>query len=321
MKFKALLAVIVLTTTGFAALATQQSKPLTGTPVLWRDPGPIESRDLFWGSGSEAAQPKPPFTFIEENLNGTTPKVVVKDAGGVEWDVKLAGEESHGEVVANRLLWALGYLNQEMYFLHEGTIQGAKNLKRADSVIDKNGRFTAARFRRRDANVDDVAGWSFASNPFTGKQELSGLIILMALVNNWDTAEDKNQEVLSVKKSDGSTELWYVAQDLGASFGRFRGANEPPIKWNLAEYQKDALVQRVDGDTLILNYQAYGTPPVRIPLEHARWMANLLGRLTDAQIRAAFKAGGTSEQEIDGYVQKITAKINELRNAVGATSQ
>lgn len=293
----------------------------TGAPVLWRDPGPIETLDLFWGSGAEARAPKPPFTFVEENLKGTVAKVVVEDSSGSTWDVKLAGEESHPEVVANRLLWALGYPAQEMYFVHEGTIRGVKDLKRAAQFVKRDGQFAAARFRRRSADISESGGWALASNPFVGTRELSGLVILMALINNWDTADTKNQEILTVKTASGSTEQWYVAQDLGASFGRFKGPQGTPIKWNLAEFLKGGLVAKVDGDTIVLDYQAFGTPPTTVPLEHARWFASLVSRLTDTQLRAALKAGGATEAEAAGYSQKLAAKIGELKTAVGTTTR
>src|SRR5688572_27002771 len=87
------------------------------TAIIWTDPGSVASRDLFWGNGSEARTPKPPFAFIEENLKGTTPKLVVKDAAGVTWDVKF-DSEAHSEVAAARLMWAFGYPVEEMYYLH-----------------------------------------------------------------------------------------------------------------------------------------------------------------------------------------------------------
>ena len=300
------------------ALLFSFAEPQAGTS-LWRDPGQIEGRDLYWGSGSEARTPKPPFTFVEEKLTGTVAKVVVTDASGVVWDVKLAGEESHPEVAANRLVWALGYPVQEMYFVHEGRIEGARNLQRAKKYIKDDGSFVAARFRRRDANVTEAEGWAFTANPFTGTRELSGLIILMAMINNWDTADTKNQEVLVVKTPQGAVERWYAATDLGASFGRFKGPQGTPIKWTLSEYERDPLVVDVQGETLVLHYQAYGTPVTRLPLEHARWFANLVERLSEDQVRSAFKAAGATPQEIEGYTRKFIAKANELRTAVGTT--
>lgn len=318
MKKKKTLLFASLVLSSAAIAATLQTST---APIIWRDPGAIETLDLFWGSGSESRQPQSPFTFIEEKLSGTTAKVVVSDARGVVWDVKLASEEAHPEVAASRLLWAMGYPTQEMYFLHEGRIEGAKGLERAKEFIKSDGAFIAARFRKRDPNIVKGEGWAFASNPFVGTKESSGLIILMALINNWDTADTKNQEILNVKTPDGTTEQWFVAQDVGASFGRFKGPQGTPIKWNLAEYQKDPLVAGVEGDTLVLDYQAFGTPPTRVPLDHARWFAGLIGRLNEDQVRAAFRAGGATPQEAEGFTHKLMAKVAELRTAVGTTVQ
>ena len=69
----------------------------SATAVLWRDPGAIGSKDLFWGSGAEARAPQGPFTFVAEDTSGTNPKITVKDARGVEWDMKF-DEEVHAEV-------------------------------------------------------------------------------------------------------------------------------------------------------------------------------------------------------------------------------
>ena len=83
---------------------------------------------------------------------------------------------------------------------------------------------------------------------------------------------------------------------------------------------KDRLIARVEADTVVLNYPAFGTPPTRIPMAHARWVADLFGQLSEAQIRAAFKAGGATDAEVVGFSQKLLSKIAELRQAVGSTS-
>src|SRR5688572_21463559 len=83
--------------------------------ILWRDPSPIARRNLFWGMGSAARAPRPPFKFVNEDTSGSRPKVDVTDAAGVRWTVKLAGpdplrNEVNAEIAATRLMWALGYL-------------------------------------------------------------------------------------------------------------------------------------------------------------------------------------------------------------------
>src|SRR5216110_2797235 len=69
------------------------------SPVLWRDPGDIASRNLFYGPGGEKNQPRGPYTFVKEDLEGSNPKFIVEDGGGVKWKVKL-GIEAQPETVA-----------------------------------------------------------------------------------------------------------------------------------------------------------------------------------------------------------------------------
>src|SRR5262245_32529100 len=51
-----------------------------GIPKLWRDPGNISQKDLYWGGGSPDGLPKPPFKFVKEDLKGINPKIEVTDA-------------------------------------------------------------------------------------------------------------------------------------------------------------------------------------------------------------------------------------------------
>src|SRR5687767_10562841 len=103
--------------------AQRSSDPQKATARLWRDPTPIARRDLRWGSGSDARAPRPPFKFVEEDLGGSQPKVTVTDVNGVTWAVKF-GIEVSSELASNRIIWALGYLVEEMYYVPSGTIQG-----------------------------------------------------------------------------------------------------------------------------------------------------------------------------------------------------
>lgn len=96
------------------ALEPASSADATVPAVLWRDPGPIASLDLYWGSGHETRAPQGPFTFVEEDTTGTNPKITVKDARGATWDMTF-DEEVHAEVAANRIVWALGYFVEEQF--------------------------------------------------------------------------------------------------------------------------------------------------------------------------------------------------------------
>src|SRR5258708_1837751 len=92
-------------------------------PVLWRNPSNISGLDLFYGPGGREHQPHSTYTFVKEDLHGSNPKFVVRDENGVEWKVKM-GAEARPETVASRLVWAVGYLANEDYFVADLRVQG-----------------------------------------------------------------------------------------------------------------------------------------------------------------------------------------------------
>ena len=101
-----------------------------GTPILWHDPGAVESLDFVGGIAGRDAAPKPPFTFIEESTSGSNPKIRVTDASGVEWTAKF-GTEVNAETFATRMAWAVGYFVEPDYFVASGRVQNVGKLTRA----------------------------------------------------------------------------------------------------------------------------------------------------------------------------------------------
>ena len=300
--------------------------------LLWRDPGPIGARDLSWPDVSAHPRPVAPFTFVKENLNDTRAKVEVTDAAGAKWDVKLAGNwddsaETHAEVAAGRLTWALGYFIQDTVFIADGVVSGINTpLKRAARGLTADGHFSGARFEeRRSAALDQH--WSLAKNPFVGTRELSGLEILSTMVNNWDLGGENNFKILRVKAGDGGTgeELRYIISDFGASFGRMATEYWPWSmvtprrwsKWNVADYQQQAFIDGVEGGALLLHYRGYGGIR-RVPLEHARWFSGLVGQLTPAQVHTAFAQAGATPEEADAFSARFLEKVHELASVVAA---
>ena len=222
-------------------------------PVLWRDPGPIGSRDLFWGSGHESRAPRGPFSFVDEDTTtGTNPKITVKDARGETWDVKF-DEEVHAEVAANRLVWALGYNVEDHYFVREGVVAGASGLGRAAKHLGPDGAFKDARFRwRNPAAPRTEEEWTLQRNPFVGSRELSGLYILMTMINNWDIMGPRNNKVLRATLPDGRVERWFLVSDLRATFGRMGGGVVTNhSKWTLDHFKEEEFIGKIRGGPAI----------------------------------------------------------------------
>src|SRR6185437_13814161 len=159
-------------------------------PVLWQDPGDIAAKDLYEGAGGAAGRPQPPFTFVSEDMSGTNPKFDAKDASGVTWRVKM-GEESRPEVVASRLLWAMGYFVNDDYVLPDTTVQQLQ-MKRGGKAIGADGRILDARFARKPDHQKKIGIWRWKDNPFNDQREFNELRVMMAVMNNWDLKDINN---------------------------------------------------------------------------------------------------------------------------------
>lgn len=302
------------------------SKDEIHNPVLWSDPGNIAERDLYYGQGGDKDLPRPPFTFVDEDMNGSNPKFDALDANGTKWRVKL-GEESRPEVVASRLLWAIGYFANDDYVLPQATVKGLKMHRK--SRDEKGDRISFARFERKPDDEKKIGIWSWANNPFTSTREFNGLRVMMAVLNNWDL-KDINNSVYEDKKDDRQI---FLVNDIGASFGTTgiswgRGRS----KGNINSYKHSKFITRetktyVDFKTPsdAAPYLAFfiWEPYVKrlhmewigknIPRADARWIGSLLGQLTHQQLVDAFRAGGFTPDVVNEYVSLVEGRIAELK--------
>ena len=286
-----------------------------GRPVLWEDPTDIESRDLFNGPGGAEGAPDAngKFTFVKRVTSGTSEKIHVDDDKGRKWTVKF-GPEARPETAATRIVWAAGYHVDQDYFVKRTHIEGRGGF----NVWD-------VRFERRDDGYKEEALWIWESNPFNGTRELQGLKVLMALLNNWDLKTDNNKIVRPDKKSGGDrdTRVYYIA-DLGGTFGKtgsffaklpFFGSAPAGSKGDPNGYFSQPFIDGVKNGQVAFHYQGKDPKALEgITVENARWMGNLLGRLSDKQLTDAFRAGGFSDAEVTIYLRATRDRINQLKN-------
>jgi hypothetical protein len=238
----------------------------------------------------------------------------VRDAAGRDWVVKFGGEV-HAEIAANRIVWALGYVAEEIYFLSEGKVNGMKDAARLAKIVAPDGKFWNASLQLRDpAEKRAERRWSFEKNPFKDTREMSGLQILMTLLCNWDTHGERNNRIMVVGGVDH-----YLVSDLGATFGKMGTRISPHSKWNLADFQTEEFIEGIDGTDLNLDYEGWARID-KVPLEHARWFSGLLSQLTDDQLKAAFRAAGAGDAEIAGFSARVREKIVELQKVTGTST-
>ena len=307
------------------------------TTVIWRNPGDIASRNLFYGPGGEGDAPPDRFTFVKEDLDGTNTKLDVRDAAGTNWKVKL-GSEVQSEVVATRLVWAVGYFADEDYFVRESTVsEMPRHLHRGQNFIRPNGVLYDARLEREREGAKKEGSWRWKDNVFNGTREFNGLRVMMALINNWDL-KDVNNSVIKEKSPssfdqeqlDDGTSIYFIS-DLGASFGS-TGFSWPHSKsrGNLKAYSHSKFISKITADYVDFNVptrpallRAIDFPDFirrlrmrwigkHIPRADARWIGGLLAQLSPGQIRDAFKAAGYSPDDVEGYARVVEERITEL---------
>ena len=286
----------------------KDKKPLTGTPVMWKDPTDLESRNLILGAGGEEMKPDTSkVTFIEEKTGGWSTKYRVRDAKGNEWIAKI-GKEAQPDTAANRLLWAVGYETEIAYVIPHLKIEG-------------KGEYDNVRLEARPANVKRAGNWMWENNPFQNKPELRGLKILMVMINNWDMKDDNNEILARRGDTTGEGELRYIISDLGGSFGKTGGVisrsrNKP------SDYVKAEFIKKVNGDVIDFNYGGKNKKLFAgITLADARWLSDLLKRLSDEQIKDAFRSANYSAEEVDQLAGAVKARIAQLANPTSPVAE
>lgn len=283
----------------------------TGTPVLWKEPTDLESRDLLLGPGGEAMKPDlSQVTFVrDQEGGGYSTNYRVKDGKGKTWVVKF-GKEAQPETAAVRLLWALGYMTEVNYLVPCVEIINAPEPKRGTIERCDKG-YANVKFEARPEGIKRLDSWQWANNPFSGKKEFQGMIVLMSLINNWDLKDDNNR-ILLVPGTNGQNELHYIISDLGATFGKTgglfsRNRNSPE------SYAKTKFVEGVDGSRVKLAYGGKNSELFKnISVEDARWIGRQLARLSDKQISDAFRAANYNETEVRMLTDAVRARITQL---------
>src|SRR2546427_6011020 len=298
-----------------ASSAAQQKKSQTKTPkpipsdakpVLWREPSDIASRDLFWGQGGEAMKPNvSKVTFIADETRSYSKKYRVRDGAGNEWVVKV-GPEAQSETAATRLIWVAGYFADTTYLVPHVDIEG-------------KGPFDNARFEARPKGQKRLGQrWDWSKNPFVGTNELQGLKVLMALINNWDIQNHNNNILLVTDEATGEKEARYFDTDLGASFGK-EGNLFGHTRNRPQQYVADTkFIKGVQKGKVVFAYRGKNQHLLNdVTVEQAKWISGILSQLSEQQIRDAFRAANYTPEEIESLTKAVMARIGELAKLPG----
>lgn len=313
----------------------------------------VASRDIRSGPDMRGAfSPGSTVTcdYVEKDSGGKTPKFWCKLANGDEVKVKYGQEngEVYGEVAATRLLWALGFGADGMYpakVVCRGcpadpwAAQSKKGDSEGSTKVKGSNTFDPAVIER-PASGDVIesgkdSGWAWVDLNSVDQTrggapvaQRDALKLLAVFMQHTDTKPEQQRVVcldrakgLAVQKDGRCANPFMMLGDLGKTFGRANMFNKDnPGAVNLKAWA-DAGIWRSEGKCVGDMDQSYtGTLDRPVISEDGRkFLADLLGRLSDQQIRDLFEVAQftrrDSSSSVDDWVRVFKTKRDEIANA------
>jgi len=307
-----------------------------GRAIVWqRPPTPIESADLASTPGALPEEIR--CRFRVEPLNGTTPKFECELPDGEVVKVKYSGAEPHGEVAASRLLRALGFGADVVWFARRVRCYGCpyfpyptltmvsligaeKIFARGldyDSAVDFEWAAVERKYPGEKIETPEGRGWAFhelARVPTASRVHADALMLLSVFLAHWDN-KSENQRLVCLSGASGRdgrcARPLAMLQDLGGTFGPRKTDIDG---WRRAPIWKDRASCTVTMKTLPHGGATF--VDTKISEKGRRFLADRLTRLSDAQIEALFR--GARFDRHDGTIPAWTALFKSRVRAIAS---
>jgi hypothetical protein len=244
--------------------------------------------------------------YVDKPLGGGSPKFACDIGGGDVVKVKFGGAngEVYGEVLATRLLWALGFGADSMYPVNV-ICRGCPDELGGIVRPEHESRFDPAVIERKMAGIewprDGRSGWSWReldeivpAETGASRAERDALK-LMAVFFQHSDSKFEQQRILCLGASRRSPEScaqpFLMINDLGLTFGRTSRSNANRTSGvNLEAWRTSAVWKDESGCIGNLPKSFSGTlDNPSISEEGRRFLSSLLVQLTDRQIRDLFE--------------------------------
>lgn len=303
---------------------------------VWRPPStPIESADLSHTPGALADDVR--CRFNVDTVRGTTPKFECELPDGEVVKVKYSGAEPHGEVAASRLLRALGFGADRVFFasrlrcygcprypfptLKLVTLAGAdKAFARGldyDSAIDFEWVSVERKTEGEFIETSAGRGWAWhelARVPTASRTHADALRLMAMFMAHWDN-KPENQRLICLSGPPGRdgrcARPFAMLQDVGGTFGPRKVDLDG---WRNAPIWKDRATCTVSMETLPHDGATFVT--ATISEAGRQFLADRLTRLRDSQIEALFR--GARFDQHDGALAEWTATFKSRVDAIAS---
>jgi hypothetical protein len=180
----------------------------------------------------------------------------------------------------------------------------------------------------RERHAESVGPWAFEGLEHEDRRELRGVGLLAAWIG-WYDCRQQNTRLRVLHQSGAPPRVIHYFTDLGAGLGKsdgvFSGRGELPneFSWTFTSPPKwqgrgrMTIPFRVTGYRPMEPNEAF----MRMTVEDARWMARLIGQLTERQITAALAASGFDSAEVRLYTEKLISRRDRMIADLGLTQE
>jgi len=175
-----------------------------------------------------------------------------------------------------------------------------------------------ANVQARDPKIKSVGLWSFGQLDHADRRELRGVGLLAAWLGWFDTRPDNTR--LCVVKHPDRTELVHYMCDLGGGLGQtsgllfWRGELPNEFPWTFTRPplwqgpHRLAIPLRLVGYKPVVPTKAFA----EMTIDDARWMARLIGQLTEEQLVQALVASGYDSATVRMYTEKLVSRRDRM---------
>jgi|ERR1044071_10132774 hypothetical protein len=182
----------------------------------------------------------------------------------------------------------------------------------------------AANVQIKQETVKSVGPWHFGELGHENLRELRGAGLLAAWLGWFDSRFENTR--LKIVEQDGHSKLAHYFSDLGGGLGKGvgyfspRGESPDEFGWTFTRSTKAP-----EGG---LSFSIVGFKPIdqtpafeNMTLDDARWMARLIGQLTEKQIVDALVASGFDRAQVRLYREKLISRRDGMIRDLGLAGE
>jgi len=179
----------------------------------------------------------------------------------------------------------------------------------------------------RDQPTQSIGSWEFVGLGHEDRRELRGAGLLAAWLAWFDSRSDNTK--LRIERDADQVQLQHFISDLGGGMGQGtgwfspHGENPNDFTWTFTHPQIVRGPGRMTTPFRIHHFKPVVPTPAfaAMTVDDARWMARLIGQLTENQLRQALVASGYDNAEATFYLEKLISRRDCMLRDLGLENE